>query len=146
MASVPFTLGRLTLTLSLTLTLILTLTRFEKFERMMSRILLENQYPQAGRDDGRPRQRQRPTALPATATAQGGPPHPGPRTSYFRYTYYLLLTASYLLTILTGTGTRATRRRSCCVRSGRSTLTTRLGLGLGSGLRVRAGARPWQQG
>ena len=81
--------------------------RFEKFERMMSRILLENQYPRAGRDGGRPRQRQRPTATPATATAQGGAPT----------AYCLLLTAYYLLTILTGT--RATQRRSCCVRSGR---------------------------
>ena len=58
--------------------------RFEKFERMMSRILLENQYPRAGRDGGRPRQRQRPTATPATATAQGGPPSPGQRPQPLR--------------------------------------------------------------
>ena len=108
--------------------------RFEKFERMMSRILLENQYPRAGRDGGRPRQRQRPTALPATAAAPGAHRILGPVHRTPDYTYCSLLTAYCLLTILTGT--RATRRRSCCVRSGRSTLTTRLGLGLGPGFRV----------
>jgi len=43
-----------------------------------------NAYPQAGRDDGRPRQRQRPAALPATATAQGAPPDPGQRPQPLR--------------------------------------------------------------
>ena len=113
--------------------------RFEKFERMMSRILLENQYPRAGRDGGRPRQRQRPTATPATATAPGGAPNPGPSTTYYRLylllaTYRVLLTyytyryprdseekpltkQTYLRDLLTYTttiltGTRATRRRS----------------------------------
>jgi len=74
--------------------------RFEKFERMMSRILLENQYRRAGRDGGRPRQRQRPTATPATATAPGGAPIPGPSTSYSRL-HFLLATYRVLLTCYT---------------------------------------------
>ena len=43
-------------------------------------------YPQAGRDDGRPRQRQRHTVLHATATAQGAPPDPGQRPQPFEAT------------------------------------------------------------
>ena len=42
------------------------------------------QYPQAGRDAGHPRQRQRPTALPATTTAQGAPLDPGQRPQPLR--------------------------------------------------------------
>ena len=45
----------------------------------MVRKMTDWRYPPAGRHGGRPRQRRRPTALPATATAQGAPPDPGQR-------------------------------------------------------------------
>ena len=60
----------------------------KKPDRLASLILplffRHSQYPQAGRDDGRPRKRQRPTALPATATAQGASPPSGQRPQPLR--------------------------------------------------------------
>ena len=48
------------------------------------RAWLHDQCSRAGGDDGRPRQRQRPTATPATATAQGAPLDPGQRPQPLR--------------------------------------------------------------